>query len=120
MGVVPTYARESTVRQGPGRAGLGPGSGPTQGGVAWRSMPPGQDSAAPLPPRPVLAAVLGVAVIAISFAAILVRLADGPPLVVALYRMLIASVVVLPITIRALRRTPIRGKAAWLTVAAGA
>ncbi|HLU81804.1 MAG TPA: DMT family transporter [Trueperaceae bacterium] len=83
-------------------------------------MPPGQDSAAPLPPRPVLAAVLGVAVIAISFAAILVRLADGPPLVVALYRMLIASVVVLPITIRALRRTPIRGKAAWLTVAAGA
>lgn len=83
-------------------------------------MPPGADSATPLPSRPVLAAVLTVALVAISFAAILVRLADGPPLVVALYRMLIASVVVLPITIRSLRRAPIRGKAAWLTVAAGA
>lgn len=83
-------------------------------------MPPGQDSDTPLPSRPVLAAVLTIAVVAISFAAIFVRLADGPPLVVALYRMVIAAVVVLPITIRALRRTPIRGKAAWLTVAAGA
>jgi len=83
-------------------------------------MPPGADSETPLPSRPVLAAVLAVAVVAISFAAILVRLADGPPLVVALYRMLIASVVVLPITIMSLRRTPIGGKALWLTVAAGA
>lgn len=83
-------------------------------------MRPGETSVTPMPSRPVLAGVLVIAVVAISFAAILVRLADGPALVVALYRMLIAAVVVLPITIRELRHTPIRGKAAWLTVGAGA
>jgi drug/metabolite transporter (DMT)-like permease len=83
-------------------------------------MPPEADSDATVPSRPVLATVLAVALVAISFAAILVRLADGPPLIVALYRMVIASVVVLPLTIRSLKRTPIRGRVAWLTAAAGA
>src|SRR5690606_30601005 len=39
---------------------------------------------------------------------------------VAFYRMLIAGLVLLPVTVRAIRRTPIRGTALWLTVAAGA
>lgn len=79
-----------------------------------------QDSATPMPSRTLLAGVLALALVAISFAAILVRLADAPGVVVAFYRMLIASVVLLPVTIRAARLTPIRGKALWLTVAAGA
>lgn len=41
--------------------------------------------------------LLGVGVVAISCAAVLVRLADAPPLVVAAYRLLIASAVLLPI-----------------------
>jgi len=47
-------------------------------------------------------------------------LADAPGVVVAFYRMLIAGVVILPVTIRSLRRTPIHGRTLWLTVAAGA
>src|SRR5690606_33897193 len=43
------FYREAGPRPGRARARA-------RGGVAWRSMPPGQDSAAPLPPRPVLAA----------------------------------------------------------------
>ncbi len=50
--------------------------------------------------------VLGLAVLAVSLAAIFIRLADAPGLVVAAIRMLLASVVVLPWTIRGLRRTP--------------
>lgn len=83
-------------------------------------MRPSVDSGSSLPSRPVLVGVLAVALIAISFAAILVRLADAPGVVVAFYRMLIAGVVLLPVTIRSIRRTPIRGTALWLTIAAGA
>lgn len=64
--------------------------------------------------------MLTAAVIAVSFAAIFIRLADAPAIVVALYRMLIASVVMLPVTLRALAATPIRGKARLATIAAGA
>lgn len=83
-------------------------------------MRPSVDSGSSLPSRPVLVGVLAVALVAISFAAILVRLADAPGVVVAFYRMLIAGLVLLPVTIRSIRRTPIRGKALWLSIAAGA
>lgn len=72
-------------------------------------------------PTPIrLGLVLGISLVAVSFAAIFIRLADAPALVVALYRMLIASAVMLPMTIRALRVSPIRGRALLATVAAGA
>lgn len=64
--------------------------------------------------------VLSAALIAVSLAAIYIRLADAPGVVVALYRMAIASLVMLPITLRGLRRTPLRRRSAWLTAAAGA
>lgn len=64
--------------------------------------------------------VLAVALLAVSAAAIFIRLADAPGVVVALYRMTIASVVMLPLTLRGLKRTPLKGKAALLTLAAGA
>lgn len=71
-------------------------------------------------PRAGLLAVLAVAVLAVSCAAIFVRLADAPGTVVALYRMAIASLLLAPLTIRALRRSGLRGRALALTVAAGA
>jgi drug/metabolite transporter (DMT)-like permease len=46
-------------------------------------------------------------------------LAHAPGVVVALYRMLAASALMLPVTVRGLRRTPLRGRALWLTVLAG-
>ncbi|MFA5551793.1 MAG: DMT family transporter [Trueperaceae bacterium] len=64
--------------------------------------------------------VLAVALLAVSLAAIYIRLADAPGVVVALYRMAIAAAVMLPVTLRGLRRTPLRARTAWLTVAAGA
>lgn len=73
---------------------------------------------APSPRR--LWLVLGVALLAVSLAAIYIRLADAPGVVVALYRMAIASAVMLPITLRGLRRTPLNRRAALLTVGAGA
>lgn len=64
--------------------------------------------------------VLAVALLAVSLAAIYIRLADAPGVVVALYRMAIAAAVMLPVTLRGLRRTPLKGRTAWMTVAAGA
>ncbi len=64
-------------------------------------------------------AVLAVAILAISLAAIFVRLAAAPGVVIALYRMALATLVMVPITLRGLRRTPLRGRALLLTVAAG-
>jgi drug/metabolite transporter (DMT)-like permease len=64
-------------------------------------------------PRPShLALVLALGVAAVSLAAIFVRLAAAPGPVVALYRMVLASVVILPWTLRALRRTPLT-RANW-------
>lgn len=68
------------------------------------------------PPAPLL--VLAVAVAAVSFAAIFVRLAAAPGTVVALYRMAIAALLLLPITVRALRRSPLTGRTLAMTVAA--
>jgi len=44
--------------------------------------------------KPYLILVLGV--VAVSFAAVFIRLADAPPLVIAAYRMIIAAVVITP------------------------
>jgi drug/metabolite transporter (DMT)-like permease len=63
--------------------------------------------------------ILGVAVIAVSLAAIFVRLAAAPGVVVAAYRMVLASLLLAPCTVRALRRTPFRGRALWFTLLAG-
>lgn len=62
----------------------------------------------PTPPGPPVrrvALVLGVALAAVSFAAIFIRWADAPGVLVALYRMLIAALLMAPMTIRGLRRT---------------
>lgn len=71
----------------------------------------------PSPAR--LTLVLSVAVVAISAAAVFIRLADAPGVVVAAWRMAIAAVVLLPFTLRALGRTPLRPATTWPTVAAG-
>lgn len=86
---------------------------------------PEPSPAAALPSRPAASrkrvwVVLSIALLAVSMAAIYIRMADAPGVVVALYRMAIASLVMLPITLRGLKRTPLAGRDAWLTVAAGA
>lgn len=63
--------------------------------------------------------VLAVALLAVSLAAIYIRLADAPGVVVALYRMAIAAAVMLPITLRGLRRTPLDRRTTLLTIGAG-
>lgn len=63
--------------------------------------------------------VLAAALVAVSFAAVFIRLANAPAPVVALYRLAIASLVLAPSTLRALRRTPLKGRAAWLTALSG-
>lgn len=69
-------------------------------------------------PRP--AVILAIALVAISLSAIFVRLADAPGVVVAFWRMAVASLVIMPLTIGALRRTPLGPRTLWPTVAAGA
>ncbi|MDQ3458036.1 MAG: DMT family transporter [Deinococcota bacterium] len=59
------------------------------------------------PGRGRLFLILGVGLVAVSLAAIFIRLAEAPGVVVAAYRMLLASLVLLPWTLRALRRTPL-------------
>lgn len=54
-----------------------------------------------------LALVLGAGVFAVSLSAIFIRLADAPGVVVALYRMLLASLLLAPLSVRALRKTPL-------------
>lgn len=64
-------------------------------------------------------AVLGVALVAVSFAAIFVRLAAAPGVVAAFYRMLIASVLMAPLTLAGVRRTPLDARAWRATLLAG-
>jgi len=71
----------------------------------------------PAPRR--VALVLAVALVAISCAAVFVRLADAPGVVVAAWRMLLAASLLAPLTLRALRRTPLTPATRWPTVAAG-
>jgi drug/metabolite transporter (DMT)-like permease len=72
----------------------------------------------PAHPRVVL--VLGLALVAISGAAVFVRFAEAPGVVVAAWRMLIAASILAPITVRALRRTPLTPATRLPTIAAGA
>ena len=60
------------------------------------------------PPRARIVAILVVALLAISVAAVFIRMAEAPGVVVAAWRMVIAALVLLPLTLRALRRTPLR------------
>lgn len=66
-----------------------------------------------------LALVLGSAILAISLAAIFIRLADAPGLVVAAYRMLLAGLAIVPFTVRGLRRTPLTRAMLGPTLLAG-
>lgn len=63
--------------------------------------------------------VLAVAIVAISGAAVFIRYAEAPGVVVAAWRMAIAALVLAPITWRALRRTPLTPATRWPTAAAG-
>ncbi len=62
--------------------------------------------------------VLSVAILAVSMAAIFVRLTNAPALIVAAYRLSFASIFLLPISIRALARAkPNKQNIAWSIVA---
>ncbi len=68
-------------------------------------------------PLPLL---LGVFVVAISLSAIFIRLTDAPGTVIALYRLLIASVLMLPAAWQGLRRSSaVTARGIWLSVVAG-
>jgi drug/metabolite transporter (DMT)-like permease len=72
------------------------------------------------PPPGRVALVLSVAVVAVSLAAIFIRLADAPGVVVAWWRMAIAALLLAPVALRALRRTPLTRATLLPTIAAGA
>lgn len=71
------------------------------------------------PGRRTAAWVLAVAIVAISGAAVFIRYAEAPGVVVAAWRMAIAALVMVPVTARALRRTPLTQATRWPTLAAG-
>jgi drug/metabolite transporter (DMT)-like permease len=59
-------------------------------------------------PRPAtLYLVLAAGVVAVSLAAIFIRYANAPSLIVAAYRMTLASLILLPLALPALRKTPL-------------
>jgi drug/metabolite transporter (DMT)-like permease len=71
-------------------------------------------------PRPAtLYLVLAAGVIAVSLAAIFIRYADAPSLVVAAYRMTLASLILLPLALPALRKTPLTKQNAPYAISAG-
>lgn len=61
----------------------------------------------PSPATSRLVLVLLAGIFAVSLSAIFIRLADAPGVVVALYRMLLASLLLAPLSVRALRKTPL-------------
>jgi drug/metabolite transporter (DMT)-like permease len=71
------------------------------------------------PGRGAVTLVLAVAIVAISGAAVFIRYAEAPGVVVAAWRMAIAALVLAPVTARALRRTPLTPATRWPTIAAG-
>jgi drug/metabolite transporter (DMT)-like permease len=73
--------------------------------------------AAPAPGRVLL--VLAIAVGAVSLSAIFIRLAEAPGVVVACYRMVIAAMLLAPLTARGLKLTPFSGRTLGYTVLAG-
>lgn len=72
---------------------------------------------APAPSR--LTLIMGIGLAAVSLSAIFIRLADAPGVVVAAYRMLLASLVLLPWTLRALKKTPLTRANSGYAVLAG-
>jgi drug/metabolite transporter (DMT)-like permease len=62
---------------------------------------------------------MGIGLVAVSLSAIFIRLADAPGVVVAAYRMLLASLLLLPWTVRALKKTPLTRQNAGYAVLAG-
>ncbi|MBX3141920.1 MAG: DMT family transporter [Trueperaceae bacterium] len=89
-------------------------------GMPSRSAEPERATAVGPPRRGTVWTVLGVALTAVSFAAIFIRWADAPGVVVAFYRMLIATVIMAPVTAAGLRRTPLDARAWRATTLAGA
>lgn len=71
------------------------------------------------PPAHRVYGVLIVALFAVSLAAIFVRLAEAPGVVIAAYRMVLASLILLPASVRSLRHTPLSRKTFLLAVLAG-
>lgn len=63
--------------------------------------------------------ILAAAIVAVSLAPIFVRLADAPGVVVAAYRMAIAALIIVPLTLRGLRRTRLTRATAVPTLWAG-
>jgi drug/metabolite transporter (DMT)-like permease len=73
----------------------------------------------PTPSPARLAGVLAVAIVAVSLAAIFIRFAQAPGVVVAVWRMTIAALVLAPFTLRALGRTPLSPATTWPSLLAG-
>lgn len=71
------------------------------------------------PPRLRVYGVLALAIAAVSMAAIFVRLAAAPGVIVAAYRMIAASLLLLPVSVRALRATPPSRESFGLAALAG-
>lgn len=63
--------------------------------------------------------LLTVIVIAVSLSAIFIRMTDAPGTVIALYRLVIASLLTLPALPTALRRSRVTASGVWLSAAAG-
>lgn len=63
--------------------------------------------------------ILAAGVLAVSLAAIFIRYAQAPSLIVAAYRMTIASLVLLPLALPALRKTPLTKQNAPYAISAG-
>ncbi|MGL4608152.1 MAG: DMT family transporter [Trueperaceae bacterium] len=84
-------------------------------------MPSLYDALMPTPRLTTLYLVLAAGVLSVSLAAIFIRYADAPSLIVAAYRMVIASLVLLPWTLPALRKTPLtKANAPYALFAGGA
>lgn len=75
--------------------------------------------AAPSPTALRVFTILAVAVIAVSLSAIFIRMADAPGIVVAFYRMLFASLLLVPVTLPALGRAKFTARSLSYTVLAG-
>lgn len=63
--------------------------------------------------------VLAFALLAVSLAAIFIRLADAPGVVIATYRMVIASLTILPVSLQALKRSSLTRRNLSYAVLAG-
>ena len=60
---------------------------------------------------------LFLGVLAVSFAAVFIRLADAPPLVIAAYRLTIASIILIPVaSIKSMRGLKKLSRREWLLI----